>query len=442
MIRPWIDGMVHTRLSAADAERVKQLVVRKRDGRDPEAAPEIIKLYEYDEHTGIYSLPRSQAHLLSADAHDCRTDGRRLDLPPSLFKPREGQQEAIDTLREYVKRAGGGLLQAPCGSGKSKCGAEFVLKWGTTCLVLVHKEFLMNQWVDAFKSLCPSIKIGFCRGDQCDTGWDYDVVIAMTQSIVRREYPQDFWDSFGIQISDEVHRYGAELWQEAIKLSPARIRIGLTAETDRADGTMGIIHHHIGQVGALMVTKQVQCKVHYVFFDLILPQNAYTQPWDGRFSLPRLHTALAEHQPRNERIVHLIRRALTAGRKVLVLSHRKSQLESFAEILQRLGLSEDSIGFYVGGKKQAALDEAAKRRLILGTYQMAQEGLDIPDIDTLFLATPMGRVKQSVGRIVRVHPDKKEPMVVDFVDTGVPPCLGFMKRRDRQYRELGYVVER
>jgi len=434
--------MVHTRLSAEEAQRVKLLVVRKRDGRDPEAAPEIIKLYEYDEDTGIYSLPRSQAHLLSADAHDLRTDGRPLKLPSSLFKPREGQQEAIDTLWAYVKTKGGGLLQAGCGLGKTQMGAEFVLKWGTTCLVLVHKEFLMNQWVAAFQSLCPSIKIGFCRGDQCDTGWDYDVVIAMTQSIVRREYPQEFWDSFGIQISDEVHRYGAELWQEAIKLSPARIRIGLTAETDRADGTMGIIHHHIGQVGALMVTKQVRCTVHHVFLDFAFPSQVYIQAWDGKFSLARLHTALAEHTQRNERIVYLIRRALTAGRKVLVLSHRKSQLESFAEMLQSLGFPEDSIGFYIGGKKQALLDEAATRRLILGTYQMAQEGLDIPDIDTLFLATPMSRVKQSVGRILRVHPDKKEPMVVDFVDTGVPPCLSFMKRRDRLYRELGYVVER
>jgi len=83
------------------------------------------------------------------------------------------------------------------------------------------------------------------------------------------------------------------------------------------------------------------------------------------------------------------------------------------------------------------LQIAATRHLILATFQMAQEGLDIPDLDTLFLVTPKGDVVQAVGRILRKHDGKKAPMVIDILDNDIPLCVSLAKKRAKQYREMG-----
>jgi superfamily II DNA or RNA helicase len=64
--------------------------------------------------------------------------------------------------------------------------------------------------------------------------------------------------------------------------------------------------------------------------------------------------------------------------------------------------------------KEAALKEAETKKIILGTYAMASEGLDIKTLTTLFMVTPKSDICQSVGRILRSKEHK--PLVVDFGD--------------------------
>ena len=83
---------------------------------------------------------------------------------------------------------------------------------------------------------------------------------------------------------------------------------------------------------------------------------------------------------------------------------------------------------------------SATRDLLLATYQMASEGLDIPELDTLFLVTPRGDVEQAVGRILREAENKKEPMVIDIVDPQIPICVGLYRKRMSQYKETGSKI--
>ena len=98
-----------------------------------------------------------------------------------------------------------------------------------------------------------------------------------------------------------------------------------------------------------------------------------------------------------------------------------------------------TIGYYIGGMSEIDRKISATRDLILATYQMSSEGLDIPELDTLFMVTPRGDIEQAVGRILRENPDKKEPMVLDFVDYTIPICYGLARKRINQYKKLGYV---
>ena len=139
-------------------------------------------------------------------------------------------------------------------------------------------------------------------------------------------------------------------------------------------------------------------------------------------------------------IVKLLIDALEAGRRVMVLSSRREHLNILHDMF-KVETAKQQVrftqGYYVGGMAEEDLRITATRHLILATFQMAQEGLDIPELDTLFLTTPKGDIVQAVGRILREHDGKKAPMVLDILDNDIPLCANLAKKRAKQYREMG-----
>lgn len=417
---------------------------------------EVVELWTYDADTQEVTLPRSMAHLFADGLEDKMSDGRALEWDPSMSKlvPREGQQEAINVLvRVLQSEAPVGadfrhaVLDADCGLGKTVMAAEAGLRVGRSMVVLVHKDFLAQQWVEAFHGndewggLWPEAKIGHIQRDRCDSGEDFDVVIASIASLLVREYDPRVFSTFGTLIGDEVHRYGAGQWQKGLRLFPARRRVGLTATWWRYDGMLPVIQHHIGDPTHEMRREGADdARVHFVKVSTYLERKAYMNPWDGKLNRSKLVSALANDEGRNRYIAGLIDKALGAGRKCIVLSERRAQLDTLEHTLISKGWV-GKCGYYVGGQSQEALDAAAEKQCVLATYQMAKEGLDIPKLDTLFIATPIADVVQSVGRIMRSHREKKEPVVVDFVDSQVGPCVGFASARRAQYEKLGFDIE-
>lgn len=415
---------------------------------------ESLPLYEYDEATNELRMPWSCMDLFPASLKEARIEGAELPVSifpgdnwgsPTAFVAREGQEEAIlDCIQALRFGTSGALLIAAPGKGKTVMGTEIALRMGRSTCILVHKEFLAGQWEKAIELLTDGkARVGRLQRDRCDYGPDFDFVIAVTQSVTnpKREYPEAFYESFGLVIADEVHRYGAGVWQHAITRFPARYRLGLTATPRRYDGMMAVITHHIGEAAHEMAGNSLTPRVHFVTNDVTLERGAYINRWNGEVNRGKLITSIASLDGRNESIVRLVKKALDADRKVLLLSERRNQLAWLSGRIKAYGWPEEDIGFYVGSTKQEKLDIAATKKLILGTYQMAKEGLDIPDLDTLFLATPMVDVEQSVGRILRTTDGKKEPVVIDFIDSGVGPLVGMAKARRRLYERLEYTIE-
>jgi superfamily II DNA or RNA helicase len=153
---------------------------------------------------------------------------------------------------------------------------------------------------------------------------------------------------------------------------------------------------------------------------------------------------LCGNKARNAVIVEQLVKAAAAGRKPIVLSERLQHLDVLeADFKRRWDAVETgpapSTGFYVGGMKEDELEDAAKARVIFATRQFAEEGLDIPELDTIFLTTPMSDVDQAVGRILRPAAGKKEPIVVDFRDENVSLCKKAGDSRERFYRSKGWA---
>jgi superfamily II DNA or RNA helicase len=95
---------------------------------------------------------------------------------------------------------------------------------------------------------------------------------------------------------------------------------------------------------------------------------------------------------------------------------------------------------YIGGLSDSQREEAAKAQYIGATFKMAEEGLDIPSLDTLILATPKSDVEQAVGRIQRPCAGKKNPVVLDVVDVGYSIAIAMHQNRRKVYSRIGAKV--
>jgi superfamily II DNA or RNA helicase len=212
--------------------------------------------------------------------------------------------------------------------------------------------------------------------------------------------------------------------------------LGLTATPRRKDGADNVFWYHIGPILFDASERRMKPKIRRVYTDFRVVKTSQFNPAMAPRAL--LVRFLVSSPPRNLAIADQIVLALKAGRKPLVLSERLKHLDALeqtiTEACKAAGLPTPSFGKYVGGRKKGQLAEAAKAQVVLATSQYAQEGLDIPALDTLFLTTPLSDVEQAVGRILRPCAGKKEPIVVDFHDDHV----GMFKRM-ADYREATYV---
>jgi superfamily II DNA or RNA helicase len=378
---------------------------------------------------------------------DLRVKGRLLEETESLLVPREGQAEAVQTVVDCFGSSlwpDQGLLVAGCGKGKTIMGTEIARRMRRPTCILVHKEYLGEQWAEAIEILVPKASIGYVRQDRCDTGNDHDFVIASTQSITSatRVYSSEFYDSFGVMLFDEVHRYGANVWHQVLQKFPAKYRLGLTATAKRFDGLWPVITSHLGEVYHELDSDPMTFKVYTLEIKSGISRKAFNFDWmDDKMRRAKIISLIAKHDFRNTVIARNLKKAYDASRNVIIISDRKEQLKTLMMKCQELGASSDDMGLFVGGMKKKDRDRAVSNPLIFTTYGMSQEGLDIERLDALFLASPRAHIEQTVGRILRQFEGKNMPVVVDPVDVDIDEAKGWAYSRLKEYEALGAEVE-
>jgi predicted helicase len=115
------------------------------------------------------------------------------------------------------------------------------------------------------------------------------------------------------------------------------------------------------------------------------------------------------------------------------------QLEKLNEMLK--GVFEGDIGFYVGGMKEKDLKISESKDLILATFEMVSEGLDIQALDTMIMCTPKASIVQTVGRILRKKPEdyENQPLIIDIVDQ-IPTTIFMSMPRKKVYTSRNYEI--
>jgi len=378
-------------------------------------------------------------HLGAPDG-DARSEG--LPLRTELAFNKTLRAEQLPIVDAFKAGDYNGLICVPCGFGKTFMAIWLACHLRKRFLIVVHQEFLLEQWRKELEGSIPGIRIGVLQGPKAQTGADYDCCICMLQTVASRDWAPSTFSDFGFTIFDECHHLGAEHFSKALMAIQTKHMLGLSATPERIDGLDNVFLWFLGPIRYQIKVREADDSVEVRVLRFTSADEAYAnEPLDcrGDVSRPILCNQLAEYKPRTLAICDELEPAVKEGRKLLVLSDRRGHLKEFEAEFRKRGFT--SIGYYVGGMKAAARDESAMEQIILATFTLAAEGMNVRDLNTVALVTPKSRIEQAVGRIFRLKKEERTfaPVIYDVHD--VHDCLqGQYRKRIQFYDQCAYKI--
>lgn len=385
------------------------------------------KFYAYRESPHKLYLPRFYGYT----APSALLDGKQINLTFS-GSIRTDQQYAVDAFM----KAKCGLLELPCGFGKTIVALHLISLIQRKTIVIVHKEFLLEQWIERIREFLPTATIGRIQGGIVDH--DKDIVIGMLQSISKEKYPKEIFKDFGFTIIDETHHIAADVFSNALFQIVTPYMLGLSATMERKDGLSKVFKLFLGDIVYSAKREKTKVFIHKVLFsNEDKDYNEVVTNFKGDTNYTSMIKKISEFNLRKECILSILAVLLRDSTtiQVMILSHTKALLNYLYDAIEHRKM--DTVGYYVGGMKQVDLKDSESKRIVLATYAMAEEALDIKTLSTLILTTPKNDVTQAVGRILRVRHEK--PIVVDIVDTHAT-FINQWKKRRTYYNSQGYTI--
>ena len=337
----------------------------------------------------------------------------------------------------FINKSNGGIISVPCGWGKTIMALNIIATLSRKTIIIVHKEFLLNQWKERINEFLPNARVGIIQGPKIDID-NKDIVLAMLQSISIKDYDPVVFKNFGLTIVDECHHISAEVFSRSLPKINSYYSLGLSATPKRADGLAKVFYMFLGP-SVYKIDKDDKCvDVRVIMYSD--PNNTkYNHEevnYMGKICMPRMINNVVNNNTRNALVIYLAKDLVKRGRQVIILSDRRNQLKYLHEKLSEI--TDVTVGYYVGSMKQKDLKLSEKANIILGTFPMAAEGLDIPTLDAAIFASPKSNIQQSIGRITRkVHTTL--PIAYDIVDSfSIFPNQ--YKKRLRLYKKLNYNI--
>ena len=341
-----------------------------------------------------------------------------------------------------------GLVIAPCGAGKTMVGLGALINYDTRVVILVHTHDLAKQWHDRIvqqlqteTGKIPNVTI-WGGGKKKDSG---QIVIAMMQSLARERWDElhEWGKQFGVCIVDECHHVPASTFSQVMMAMPAEVRLGLTATPERADGLTDILYWHFGKELARTTTQELIDEGRVMAPTVRFTATKWTP--SKKMDWPKLVSTMCADVERNAQILDMVEEFIRDGRQILVLSDRVQHCIDMADMTAGRGFDAAALVGKLTKKQRAEILRAADARELKAIFAttVADEGLDLPGLDTMILTTPtkaMGKIQQRIGRIMRTAVDKRNPVVIDLVDNS-KPLFYLHRKRSKFYTELGCTVE-
>jgi superfamily II DNA or RNA helicase len=340
-----------------------------------------------------------------------------------------------------------GILQSAAGSGKTQMGIALAARLGRRTLWLCHTLDLIKQSKERAKLYMSEDLMGTITEGKVNLG--KGITFATIQTMCKLDLAQyrDYWDCI---ITDEVHRVSGSptavtQYQKVLNSLSARHKYGLSATVHRSDGMIKATYALVGEVAYKVPDEAVADKIMKVG---IYPVGTGVQisrealNTDGTLNYTKLITYLTENTARNQLIADSIEQ-----RPSLILSDRLNHLETLISLLPA-DMQKDAV--MISGKmttkkgkaeREQALEDmrSGKKKYLFATYSLCKEGLDIPRLERLYMASPVKDytvVVQSIGRIARTFEGKAKPICYDFVDD-IAYLVKSYKKRWSHYKKVG-----
>lgn len=372
---------------------------------------------------------------------------------------RNYQQPCANALKKYVN----GIFVLPPGLGKTQIGLHCASILGQKSIWLTHTKELLNQALERCESNL-DCKISKITEGKCDLSGDivFSTVQTLANIIDKGEIRQD---EFGLVIVDECHHLSAsaesvKMFEKCVNYFSARYKLGITATLHRGDGlektTTKILGNVIYEVKksedkkkliGIYENKQIlelpieQFQVPVQIYMLKTTYNVLDRDVFDRNSkivFARLISDLCGDYDRNKQVLNIIKKLKGYS---IVISERIDQLHYLSDN------TPNSI--CIDGKTNKKLREKlieefrqGKYKVLFASYSLVAEGLDVPMLENLVMASPVKDqrlVVQAIGRVQRPYKDKKIANVYDLIDD-VSLLDKFTRARKKVYKEEGWEI--
>ncbi|MGO5547967.1 DEAD/DEAH box helicase [Lachnospiraceae bacterium LCP19S3_B12] len=377
-------------------------------------------------------------------------DNGLLSYPRAAIPLYDYQKDAVKDMQS----AGCGILQSPCGSGKTQMGIALAARLQRKTLWVTHTQDLLNQSYDRAAQYFPRDILGTITAGKVQIGSHMTFATVQTLSkldLIQYKYT---WDTI---IVDECHRLAGSptsvtMFYRVMSCLAARYKYGLSATVHRSDGLIQSTFAVVGDVACVVPEAAVAEKTMQVTVlrrDTGVRISRECQDTDGTLDYSRLIPYLTEHPDR----CHMIVEDLVKNRNHynLILSDRLNHLEELmARLPTDLRVQAAMIDGHMTSKtakaaRAQAIEDlrAGRKHFLFASYSLAKEGLDIPRLDRLYLTTPKkdyAVVTQSIGRIARKASGKENAVCYDYVDQ-IGFCENQWKKRKTSYRKARCRVQ-
>lgn len=331
-----------------------------------------------------------------------------------------------------LKRAKNGILIAPCGSGKTQIGLELAKRIGGKTLWLTHTKKLLEQSKSRIEEYFKGDLGTITEGKVC-IGNDITFATVQTMSKIDTSIYSNVFDTI---IVDECHHCvgsptKVKQFYKIVNNINCRYKYGLTATLTRSDGLIKCVFALLGKVVYTITEKEVGTKVIKAEYKVIENDIDYKMDdyvnTDGTINYNELINTLCFSEERNNIIIENV--CKNKDKKQLILCARVKQVELLKQKLLERNI--DTIAIHGSVKDK---NRNYNHNVIVATFQLAKEGLDIPTLNILHFTAPVKdkvTVIQSAGRVERNYNGKETPIIYDYLDSNVSYCVNaWVKRKN------------
>ena len=382
-----------------------------------------------------------------------------VDYPPFLLHLRKTQEEAF---LKYIENTDKGLIILPTGKGKTVLGINIASRLKQKVLVIVHKDDLVRAWTQDYHKIFGenAPKVGLIKAKKREVGELMTITTIQTLSRMSAEELSKYKNEFGMCISDEVHKAGANSYKVINEL-PACYRIGFTATLERNDDLEYVFSLLFGDVAYRFVAEGVDEDILPVQVNIRTMKTTYTPvdkfgiPYD---KIPYENRPIASKMLIEGSVLTLpevviqicddIKSSYNRNESIVVFFTQKAHIDLYYDRLKDIGV--DLIQKYYGDSeepKDTLLDNAESRKVLvtLATYGIATEGTNVKSWETAFLVSSVNnglQTEQAIGRIRRTAPHKKSiAQVYDYSFPHVYSIKRHIYTRMNRYNKLGFTVK-